>query len=211
VLFFESSPHVKTMRASSHAYEQAKRYERTVALIDHGGGRSYVADFFIVDGGKTQDCVFHGPNQAFAAKTKVSDTSFYDLTDVRRLESDRITWDMTGDQQFIAFLPPQRGEQSFIAAGWGQRDAYNKDKGSTLPYIIRRTTGDSTKFFASVFAAHPTSQPFVTSVQRIHRGNVLALRVETALGVDYIESHPKGLNVTSKSNGKTNWTFIHED
>ena len=42
VLFFKTSAHVKVMEASSNAYPGAKLYRRTSAVIDHGGGRSYV-------------------------------------------------------------------------------------------------------------------------------------------------------------------------
>ncbi|HEX8524708.1 MAG TPA: hypothetical protein VF669_20815, partial [Tepidisphaeraceae bacterium] len=60
--FFKTGDHVKVMRASSKAYAQAKTYQRTSAIIDHGKGGSYVVDFFFVEGGKKQHYVYHGPN-----------------------------------------------------------------------------------------------------------------------------------------------------
>src|SRR6185369_12858747 len=59
VRFFRTSEHVKVMEAASQAYSDAGLYRRTSALIDHGSGRNYVVDFFRVQGGSTQDYVFH--------------------------------------------------------------------------------------------------------------------------------------------------------
>eukprot|EP01035_Chromulina_nebulosa_P010908 gene10908-14617_t len=59
VEFFRTSDHVKVMEATSAAYAETGEYRRTAALIDHGEGRSYVVDFFRVEGGRTQDFVYH--------------------------------------------------------------------------------------------------------------------------------------------------------
>lgn len=62
VRFFLNTEHVKAMQAASNAYANAKTYERTAILVDHGDGRNYVVDIFRVEGGTTQDYVYHGPN-----------------------------------------------------------------------------------------------------------------------------------------------------
>ena len=62
VRYFLDTIQVKAMRATSNAYPDAKIYERASTLIDHGQGRSYVVDVFWVEGGTTQDYVYHGPN-----------------------------------------------------------------------------------------------------------------------------------------------------
>lgn len=62
VRYFLDTARVKAMRAASNAYPTAKTYERASTLIDHGSGRSYVVDVFWVEGGATQDYVYHGPN-----------------------------------------------------------------------------------------------------------------------------------------------------
>lgn len=49
------------MRAYSQPYKNASIYERAVAMVDHGEGRDYVVDLFWVEGGNTQDYLWHGP------------------------------------------------------------------------------------------------------------------------------------------------------
>jgi hypothetical protein len=208
VLFFKTSPHVKVMRASSRAYANAGRYERTSAIIDHGAGQSYVVDFFTVAGGRTQDYVFHGPNGDFAAKIRRSKQSLYDLTNVCDLQSSAITFRLDRQCDFVAYLLKQRGERAYIGNGWGQRDSYNRDRGVTLPYIVRRTKGWGTKRFASVFAAHVPGESFIRSVQRTDTfgGGGVKLEVETRLGRDYIECS-RTFRVTSKHRGRIAWEF----
>ena len=74
VRFFLDTEHVKAMRAASNAYPDAKTYERTSLLIDHGNGRSYVVDVFEVEGGATQDYVYHGPNADWSLLQPVPET-----------------------------------------------------------------------------------------------------------------------------------------
>src|SRR5206468_10300182 len=59
-------------------------YRRTSAIIDHGDGRNYVVDFFDVEGGRTRDYIFHGPNNKFTAATSPADVQLYDFKNVRR-------------------------------------------------------------------------------------------------------------------------------
>lgn len=65
ILFFKADQNIKAMSAQSTAYAEANLYQRTSALIDHGADGAYAVDFFRVQGGKTQDFVFHGPNKDF--------------------------------------------------------------------------------------------------------------------------------------------------
>jgi len=203
---FKTSAHVKVMRASSSAYPQAKRYERTSAIIDHGDGKSYVADFFFVEGGSTQDDIFHGPNQHFAADMKASPMKLYDLTNIRQM-SRSVTWKFDDNTHFNAHPLPQDGEVAYVGDGWGQRDPFNADRGATLPYLVRRTEGSSMKIFTSVLESHPSDAPFVKNVRRVRRSGGIALDVETTLGTDYIESTDAGLRVTSQTGRAINWTF----
>ncbi len=215
VKFFVTSPHVKAMRASSEAYAQAKRYERTSVLVDHGAGRSYVADFFIVEGGTTRDYVFHGPNQTFAvqqAAPKPTATKLYDFANERSLDGAnwRIDWTLDATSTFSAWNVPVDGETDYLADGWGQRDPFNKDRGATLPYIVRRCTGSETTCFMSLFEGHRTNAPFVQSVKRSNAGNRLILQVQTSDGVDTIESESIGIRATSTIANATQWEFTNE-
>jgi hypothetical protein len=199
VEFFETNAHVKVMRASSKAYAQAKRYERTSAIIDHGDGKSYVVDFFCVEGGTTQDYVFHGPNDVRGAVTEDCTQKLYDLKNVKQVTSQRIVWHIDDGKNFIAWCLPEPGEKMYIGDGWGQRDSFNQDRGKVLPYVIRRQTGDGTKWFVSVFS----TERIVNEVHRIPASNGAMLEVATDGGTDYILCG-RGFSVKSKD-----WRFDH--
>ena len=49
---FGTSPLVEVVQASANAYLQCDRYQRTTALVQAGGGATYMVDFFRVSGGK---------------------------------------------------------------------------------------------------------------------------------------------------------------
>ncbi|MES2692716.1 MAG: heparinase II/III family protein [Verrucomicrobiota bacterium] len=218
VIFFRTSPQVKAMEAASHAYESATVYRRTSVLIDHGEGRSYAVDFFRVQGGATQDFVFHVSHTTVeftGATAQPTDTRLYDMAHARSLEVTGAwctTWQAGGGITAVAWSLPQPGEQAFVTEGWGQRDWRNSDLGATLPYIVRRTTGEGLKTFASVFEGHSGSEPFVRNVTRRSPDVV---EIETALGLDTVTSHvvdtptstsPR-LRVISTRNGKSAWEF----
>jgi hypothetical protein len=210
VEFFKSSPHVKVMRASSHAYPAATRYQRTSAIIDHGGGRNYVVDVFAVEGGKTQDLVFHGPNQQFHCDTKPAAVSLYDLTHVREIATPTLVWSLEDKSEFTARCPPQAGESVYVADGWGQRDPFNKDAGKTLPYIVRRTSGPGLKQFVSIFEGHPAGGSFVRGVRRTESADGgVTIEVQTTDGREVVTCGPH-FSVTSSTAGKTDWTFSDE-
>ena len=198
VAFFRSSEQVKVMEASSQAYAGTSEYRRTSAIIDHGAGRSYVVDFFRVQGGRTQDFVYH----ASAMKAEILDRTtaagsaegggpalkLYDFERVRAVEGGdvwRTTWPAGPELTCVAWNVSQPGERAWIADGWGQRDWRNTDVGATLPYIVRRTEGGGAKLFASVFEGYTGPTPFVRSVAQRSPG---VLVIETALGTDYVMS-----------------------
>jgi len=191
VAFFRSSEHVKVMEASSQAYANAGTYRRTSALIDHGGGRSYVVDFFRVEGGKTQDFVYH----ASAASAEIIDRKsapaaekFYDFSRVRSVEGAavwRATWQAGPGLTCVAWNVSQPGERAFVADGWGQRDWKNSDLGATFPYFVRRTEGDGLKTFVTVFEGVTDGKPFVRGISSPTPDVVV---IETTLGTDYVQS-----------------------
>ncbi len=191
VRFFRSSPHVKVMEASSQAYAGVSLYRRTSALIDHGGGRNYVVDFFRVQGGRRQDFVYHGAHatcEIIGVTASPVAGKFYDCTHVRAIDPGttwRARWPAGPQLTGVAWNLGQPGERAFVADGWGQRDWKNSDLGATLPYIIRRAEGDGAKRFVSVFEAHEGAEPFVRGVALRLDG---LLVVETALGTDYVWS-----------------------
>ncbi|MBI5766983.1 MAG: heparinase II/III family protein [Verrucomicrobia bacterium] len=225
VHFFRTSPHVKVMAASSRAYAEVSLYHRTSAVIDHGGGRTYVVDCFRVQGGRTQDFVYH----ASASSITLADTTaepaaakLYDFSNIRALTAApvwRATWPAGPKLTAVAWNVGQPGEHAFVADGWGQRDWKNSDLGATLPYVVRRTTGESPKVFWSVFAAHAGEVPFVQRVALRPDGT---LEITTALGTDLVAADPARANlavpgatalvapfaVASVQAGRSAWTFV---
>ncbi len=222
-------PHVKAMEASSEAYPDAKLYRRTSALIDHGKGRSYVVDYFRVEGGKLQDYVYHG----FTNTCDVLDVSFqpapseklHDFKNIRAADGKgvwRAVWKSSANMTCVAWNIGQPGERAFVADGWGQRDWKNTDIGATIPYIVRRCEGGGVKTFISLFEGHEGAEAFVRGVKLIDPAGIIA--VETALGTDYVMSMPdsgvltvpapgdkriKGhFAVAAVQNGKVAWTFV---
>ncbi len=193
IRFFRTGPHAKVMAAASGAYAAATLYHRTAALIDHGDGRSYVVDCFRVAGGRTQDFVYHAT--APAAEIQGADVTpapgpLYDFARVRAISPSpvwRATWAAGPKLAAVAWNIAQPGETAWVADGWGQRDWKNTDVGATLPYIVRRTTGDGPKAFWSVFATHTTgAEPFVREVVARPDGS---LAITTAIGTDYVGTH----------------------
>lgn len=193
VLFFKTSEHVKAMEASSHAYPQSKRYRRTSAMIDHGGGRNYAIDFFRVEGGQRQDYVYHAATGACdvldLSLQPVTGEKLYDFDNIRAADGAgvwRATWKSGADMTCVVWNVGQPGERALLADGWGQRDWKNSDINATIPYIVRRCEGDGPRTFMSVFEGHKGNEPFVRSVKLADPSGVLL--VETAIGQDYVMS-----------------------
>ncbi|MEI6465281.1 MAG: heparinase II/III family protein, partial [Verrucomicrobiota bacterium] len=228
VQFFRATPHVKVMQASSRAYAAAKTYRRTSAVVDHGDGKTYVVDFFRVQGGRQQDYVFHASAPTVAvteATTTPAAAKLYDFTNVRAITSHaawRATW-RNGDQTCVAWNLPQSGETAFVGDGWGQRDWKNSDVGATLPYLVRRTTGDGEKVFVTVFASHPGDTAYVRGVRAVDAAGIIA--IETVDGTDFVLSAADTGNlrapgaptltgrfaVTSVQQGKVAWSFVEPE
>lgn len=211
VHYFLSSDHVKGMSASSNAYASATTYQRSVTLVDHGQGNSYTLDLFYVQGGTTQDYVYHGPNNdwtfhpAFSSTTlKLSPSSapLYDLTNVQEIPTPtgpapayRLTWGLPHAREFSVWNLPQPQEKSHIGSGWGQRSFRNYDLGHTLPYIVRRTKGAKLHTFVSLLEEHYAGSPFIRSVTPLPiagaNPTARAFQIETAESRDYIIlNHP---------------------
>jgi hypothetical protein len=197
VHLFHSGDGIKAMRASSTAYAQASLYQRTSAIVDRGGGRNYVIDFFDVQGGETQDYVYHGMNSDYRiidASPSPADVSLYGFADPQTIgiAPCRIAWTVDAGMTFTAHHLPAAGETAYIAQGWGQRDHRGSDVGVTIPYIVRRTTGEGRKRFVTVFEGHAPGDALVQSVTLRDDGAVI---VETTDGRDVIICTDDGLTI----------------
>ncbi len=188
VHFFKTSEQVKVMEASSNAYDIAV-YQRTSAIVDHGSGRSYVVDFFSVEGGHVQDYVFHlglGKHQLNSAVDHSWEGQLYDFEKIRAIENDpvwSVTWKIGKEITGRAWSLSQPDELAYIAEGWGQRDWKNADIGTTIPYVLRRCKGNGARRFISVFEGFTSETSYVQRVQIDENG---VLVIDTSEGRDYI-------------------------
>ena len=203
ILFFKADRDIKAMSARSTAYAEASLYQRTSALVDHGADGAYAVDFFRVQGGQTQDFVFHGPNNDYSVEgldLAPQSAPLYDFKNVRAARGDAIwslNWKVKPDFDFTAWNLGANGEQVFVGEGWGQRDYQNKDLGATLPYIVRRTTGAARQTFVSLYEGHAPGAALVRGITRLPTQNdVVALDVATVRGHDTIISQRAPAAVT---------------
>jgi hypothetical protein len=204
---FAVSPSVKVMEASSDAYAQARMYRRTCVQVDRGDEGSYLVDLFRVAGGDTFDYVLHGPNmstQIEGLRVKACDPSVmaaseHGLAELRNAQQSggegpwRASWTFEDGYALDALAPGSEGETVIMGEGWGQRNQYNRDKGATLPYIVRRVTDCEQAVFATVYSWGARDRRSVSGVHTIPLPNgapsdSIALAVETAAGVDVIVS-----------------------
>lgn len=152
---FSACPRVKVMEASSNAYPGTSVYRRTIATV--GSGRDeYIVDIFRVRGGGRHDWVMHGPDRSLTLsgiQTSPTDETIFDLTQVRHGVSEShwtAAWTTGNGTPFRVHVPACEAEQVFIGEGFGQRKA--RDRGATIPYIVRhRNKGAST--FVTVYSA----------------------------------------------------------
>ncbi len=118
------------------------------------------------------------------------------LTDPRAADGGEpwsIAWTWEDGYRFDALFPGAPGERVLIGEGWGQRDHRNTDRGATLPYLVRRRTGDALDVFTTVFAGAPEGATAVTVVERLPLPadapeGAVALAVRTPAGIDIIVS-----------------------
>jgi len=201
---FSVTPRIKVMEASSDAYGPESLYRRTSALVDHGSEGSYVLDIFRASGGATRDYVFHGPGNQYQVEAlplapAPSDSALLSLP-LEKLEAApgdspwSIRWELPDGYEFRALSPGHTGETVALGQGWGQRDHTNKDRGATLPYIVRRRVGEGRgDAFVTVFEGNAPNRRLVKTVRLLPiKGapslDAVAVEVETTDGKDLIVS-----------------------
>ena len=199
---FDGTGRVKVAAVSSRAYE-VDTYHRLCAVIDHGGGGSYLIDCFRVAGGRVHDYLFHGPVAEGVLRNlhlQPTDAAWQDLTSLSAAKADT-PWSIHFDldrQRFTAYALPCGEEQVLIGRGWGERGTGSRDNvqtGETVPYVIRRRTGlPDRSVFLSLFDVSPPSRPFVTAVESLvsGSGDGVGVCVTRESGTDLVAVCPEG-------------------
>ncbi|HEU5317004.1 MAG TPA: heparinase II/III family protein [Chloroflexota bacterium] len=202
---FESGERVKVVECSSEAYAQAPVYRRRCVLVDDGAAGAYLVDVFWVRGGATHDYLFHGPVPGYTPEglslVASSGPAPYGLADMRRGRVERasgawrLTWALEGKVHFAAWAVAVDEEEVLVGNGWGERGwgHFNTpDKKVSVPYVVRRRTGDNlASTFVSVFEAYEGA-PRVRGVRLAGGGAGAELEVERAGGVDRFSLEPGG-------------------
>ncbi len=199
---FDSTGRVKVAAVSSRAYD-VDTYHRLCAVIDHGGGGSYLIDCFRVTGGRVHDYLFHGPVAEGVPRNldlRPTDAEWRDLTNLAAAQA-HTPWSVHFDldrQRFTAYALPCGEEQVLIGSGWGERGTGSRDNiqtGETVPYVIRRRTGlPAHSVFLSLYDVSPRSRQFVTAVESVvsGTGDGVCIRVTRESGTDLVTVCPEG-------------------
>lgn len=214
---FSTTPEIKVMEASSEAYGAGTLYRRTCVQVDHGASSSYVLDIFRAGGGTTRDYVFHGPGNTYevdalrlAAVPAGSALRSLPLEKLATAPGDAawsLRWELSDGYEFRALSPGSAGEVVAIGQGWGQRNHTNKDRGATLPYVVRRREGQGlADTFVTVFEGNVKSKRLVKGVRLLpiegtSEPGAVAVEVTTAEGKDVIISMVEADPVTVPFDG----------
>ena len=214
------------MCASSHTYPDAKTYRRTAALIDHGHGQSYVIDLFEVTGGSMQDYIYHGPGELHELRGFKPTSTYdqiYDLDPVWRYKDKRASgarqaapWRASfragGDLRLVVWNLPQLGETVYVGRGWGQRDHGNKDRGLTVPYVVRRCEGEVPRTFISVFEGAAPGQELVRDARVDAESEAeIVVKVDTTDGADYVGLRGSKPGMEQSDSGTVRCTTVQSD
>ncbi|MCY3023595.1 MAG: heparinase II/III family protein, partial [Planctomycetota bacterium] len=205
---FSVTPCAKVMEASSTAYGPDCVYRRTCVVMNHGAAGSYLVDIFRASGGQKRDYVFHGPNLNCTVKGPRPEAAKEGLSDLSAAQPTRcegpwsVAWSFDDGYVFEVFAPGSAREAVRIGTEWGQRDHKNSDRGTRLPYVMRRIEGaGATDVFVSVFAGSPKGRGLVQSVRltALPAGalaDAVAVSVQTSRGTDVVVSMLNQARVT---------------
>ncbi len=206
---FNSAGRVKIAAVSSRAYD-VDTYRRLCAVVDHGGGASYLIDCFRVTGGRVHDYLFHGPVAEGVPRNlelQPTGVDWRDLTNLAAAQTEA-PWSIhfnLDQQRFTAYAVPFGEEQVLIGKGWGERGTGSRDNvqtGETVPYVIRRRTGlPARSAFLSLFDVSRRCRPFVKAVESLDSGNgdAVGVRVVRESGTDLVTFCPEGQTAAFES------------
>ena len=105
---------------------------------------------------------------------------------------------ISDDYTLSAFLPAKPNEWVYLEKGWGQRNADNSDKGTTLPYFYIKRESQDISTFVCVYEGHVNGLELVKAIEvdDLGSGNV-GIRISTTDGDDYVLSSFNGSTVES--------------
>lgn len=95
-IFDTSINYTKVMQASSHPYQSATIYQRTIVQIQHENINDYIVDIFRSNGGsKRRELVYHGPNNDYEINNKLIFNEPYEITPANSYIEVRVRSQMT--------------------------------------------------------------------------------------------------------------------
>jgi len=136
--------------------------------------------------------------------------ALYDLENLREIASREgapyvLRWKTEGGMILSAWNLAGKNEVAYIGDGWGQRDSKNKDRGETLSYVVRRTTGPGLHTRVSLFEGHKEGvEAFVRNVAllpvSVGGAEATVLQVDTSVSRDYIvlSASPEAMTVRTR-------------
>ena len=179
---FSACAHAKVMEAASNVYPNTSVYRRTIAIVG-SGQREYVVDIFRVRGGGRHDWVMHGPDRTLAIsglRTCPTGEEIYDLTQTRHGQSVSpwsAAWTPGNGAPFRVHFPACESERVLVGEGFGQRKA--RDRGATIPYIVRRRNNDASTFVTVYSVGDAVRSARVSYLDQTTLGTVVEVTTNT--------------------------------
>jgi len=193
---------VEVVQASANAYSQCDRYQRTCALVQIPGDRTYAVDLFRVRGGKLHQYTLHCNGGLIgipgAELTPVDEKIEWlsNLRETRPSGAFRATWEDRGVQMTLTLLNPIHRLLVADAPGW-RSNVGSELHAPPVQEILaeRRDESLTVSQFAAVMSPYTGGSSPVLSARLIvddpDNGD-MAVAVEREEGTDYLLSSPRG-------------------
>jgi hypothetical protein len=199
---FGAGPGVEVVQASSNAYDQCSRYQRTCALVQIGRGQTYNVDFFRVTGGQLHQYGFQCNGEMIDLTAPPPTPVSKEIKWLSRLRASapegqwKATWHHDGVNMDILMLSPIYRLLLADAPGW------RSDRGSELhappihQVFAERTaqaaeTDELTSEYAAIMVPYKLKQSPVISARLLpleDAAGAMAVEVRLANRTDYIVS-----------------------
>jgi len=196
---FGASPSVEIVQASANAYSQCSRYQRTTALVQIPGERTYAVDFFRVIGGTQHQYCFNSNGRLITVtggeQKPVSDTIKW-LDNLRASKPKppfTVTWEQEGIRTGITMLNEVDRLITADAPGWRSDRGDELDAPPIQQILAEKTDKKSAQSqYAVVITPYLVSEESPVKSARLvandFKTGTIAVAVELEGRTDYIIS-----------------------